>query len=84
MNSTSFETRPSPYTIAPLATVTPEAQGQGTSRAQTLNLTSSPKFSFRAPTAEDFDKGARALKEESLSSPVLSMLALLWSKLSCR
>lgn len=84
MNSTSFESQPSQYTVASLAMPAREAGLPSTSRSQALNLMSSPKFSFRAPTAEDFDKGSRTFTEEPLSSPVFSTLAGLWHKLSCR
>jgi len=84
MNPTSFESLPSQYTVATLPIPAREAGVQSKSRSQALNLTSSPKFNFRAPTAEDFDKGSRAFMEEPASSPVLSTLAGLWSKLSCR
>ncbi len=84
MNSTSFESRHSPYSASTLATRTQE---EGQPRAPTspgLNLTSSPKFSFRAPTAEDFDKGARLFMEEPVRSPAFSMIANLWNRLFSR
>jgi hypothetical protein len=84
MNSTSFESRHSPYNASSLATLTQEAEQPRASSSPGLNLTSSPKFSFRAPTAEDFDKGSRLFMEEPARSPVLSMITNLWSKLFSR
>ena len=82
MNSTSFEPRHSQYNASNVAALTQEAKNPR--EPQGLNLTSSPKFSFKAPTAEDFDKGSRVLTEESAPSSVISMLTSFWSKLSRR
>lgn len=82
MNSTSFDSRHSPYTTSSVAALAQEAEHSR--KPQGLNLTSSPKFSFKAPTAEDFDKGSRLFTEQSAPNPVFSMLASLWSKVSRR
>nr|WP_314565192.1 hypothetical protein [uncultured Pseudomonas sp.] len=84
MNSTSFESRHSQYNASGLVGLAQEAESSGASQRQGLNLTSSPKFSFKAPTAEDFDKGSRLFMEESAPSPVLSVFASFWSRLSRR
>ncbi|OPA94045.1 hypothetical protein BFW88_09575 [Pseudomonas fluorescens] len=84
MNSTSFESRHAQYTVSPLSAAPHEVEGPGISRPQGLNLTSKPKCSFKAPTAEDFDKGTQAFCEEPVSSPAFPRLASLWSKLSGR
>ncbi|MFL1389798.1 hypothetical protein ACI77F_19240 [Pseudomonas tritici] len=84
MNSTSFESRHSQYNASALVGLAQEAESPRASQVQGLNLTSSPKFSFKAPTAEDFDKGSRVFMEESAPSPVLSVFASFWSKLSRR
>ena len=84
MNSTSFESRHSQYNASALVGLVQEAESPRASQLQGLNLTSSPKFSFKAPTAEDFDKGSRVFMEESVPSPVLSVFASFWSKLSRR
>lgn len=80
MNSTSFESRHSQYTVANFTALAQEVEN----RPQVLNLTSSPRFSFKAPTAEDFDKGFRGSVEKPAHRPVLSMLADLWSKFASR
>ncbi len=82
MNSTSFDSRHSPYTASTVTALAHEAQNSR--KPQELNLTSSPRFSFKAPTAEDFDKGSRLFTEQSAPNPVFSMLASLWSKVSRR
>jgi len=82
MNSTSFEPRHSQYNPSNLAALTQEAKNPR--EPQGLNLTSSPRFSFKAPTAEDFDKGSRVFTEESAPSAVTSLLTSLWNKLSRR
>ncbi|CRM86974.1 hypothetical protein [Pseudomonas sp. 22 E 5] len=82
MNSTTFESRYSQYNAPNLAALAQEVKNPREPKG--LNLTSSPKFSFKAPTAEDFDKGSRVLTEESAPSSVISMLASFWSKLSRR
>lgn len=82
MNSTSFEPRHSPYTTSNLAALAEEVKSPR--EPQVLNLTSSPRLSFKAPTAEDFDKGSRVLTEKSAPSTVTSLLASLWNKLSRR
>ncbi|AKS05373.1 hypothetical protein [Pseudomonas trivialis] len=80
MNSTSFESRHSQYNASTLVGLAQEVEN----RPQVLNLTSSPKFSFKAPTAEDFDKGFTEGMEKPAPRPVLSMFAELWSKFSSR
>ena len=82
MNSTSFEPRHSQYNPSNLAALTQEAKNPR--EPQGLNLTSSPKFSFKAPTAEDFDKGSRVIIEDSTHGPVMSLFSSFWSKLSRR
>lgn len=84
MNSTSFESRHSQYDVSAMATLAQQPETPGTPQPQGLNLTSSPKFSFKAPTAEDFDKGSRAITEEPGSNPLLCLFANLWHKLSSR
>ena len=82
MNSTSVESRHAQYTVVPL-TAACEAKNQDKSLTQGLNLTSTPKFSFKAPTTEDFHKGSRALTEKSesgLSSSLLASLRNLFSR----
>ncbi len=81
MNSTSFESHPSRYTVSPQPAAGCEAESQRIFQQKALNLTSTPKYSFKAPTAEDFDKGTRAFGEHSVPGPAVSMLAVLWSKL---
>lgn len=83
MNSTSFESLDSQY-ISTLAGLGQETEAPRTSRPQALNLTSLPKSSFKAPTAEDFDKGARVLMEESPPSPGRSAFSKWFNKLSRR
>ena len=70
MNSPSFEPRHAQYNAATLVMPPPQ-----------VNLTSSPKSSFKAPTAEDFDKGARTVAEEQASSSPCSLFPSIWSKL---
>lgn len=78
MNSTSFESLHAQYSASTLAALAQETEK---SRApQRLNLTSSPRFSFKAPTAEDFDKGSRLFIEPPMSSPLSGIFASLWSK----
>lgn len=84
MNSTSIESRHAQYNLSTLAALAQEAEGQGAFQPQGLNLTSSPKFSFKAPTAEDFDKGSRPFIEEPAPTPLLAAFASLWNKLSRR
>lgn len=47
-----------------------------------VKLSSSPQRTFKAPTAEDFDKGAQAITEEAVSRPKRSLLPTIWSRLS--
>jgi hypothetical protein len=82
MNSTSFEPRHPQYNAATM--VMPAADSQRELQPPRVNLTSSPKSSFKAPTAEDFDKGAQAVTEEPVSTPLLSLFPGIWSKLSKR
>lgn len=84
MNSTSIESRHAQYNLSTLAALAQEAEGPGAFPSQRLNLTSSPKFSFKAPTAEDFDKGSRLLIEEPAPTPLFALVASLWNKLSRR
>ncbi|WP_206425417.1 hypothetical protein [Pseudomonas orientalis] len=86
MNSTSFEPRQShsQYAIASLPAPATTEQSPGKSQAKALNLTSSPKFSFKAPTTEDFDKGTRTLVDEPGPGATPSLFANLWKKLSWR
>lgn len=79
MNSTSCESRHAPYKISTLAA--PAQEAENPREPQGLNLTSSPRFSFKAPTAEDFDKGSRALMKESTPGSVISVFSSLWNKL---
>jgi len=79
MNSTSFESRHAQYKISTLAA--PAQEAENPREPLGLYLTSSPRFSFKAPTAEDFDKGSRALMEESTPGSVISMFYSLWNKL---
>ncbi|RMT98497.1 hypothetical protein ALP39_03334 [Pseudomonas marginalis pv. marginalis] len=73
MNSTSFEPRHAQYNAATL--VMPVA-----GEPPRVNLTSFPKKSFQAPTAEDFDKGARTVVEERAPSLLCSLFPNIWSK----
>ncbi|WLI08707.1 hypothetical protein PSH66_10405 [Pseudomonas sp. FP597] len=84
MNSTSFESRHSQYAVSTLSAAASEVENQAPPVPQKLNLTSSPKSSFKAPTAEDFHKGAQARMEKPTLSAGLSVLGSLWGKLSGR
>lgn len=84
MNSTSFESRHSQYAVSTLSAAASEVENQAPPVPQKLNLTSSPKSSFKAPTAEDFHKGAQARMEKPTLGAGLSVLGSLWGKLSGR
>ncbi|MGG5242155.1 hypothetical protein ACQZ2F_21660 [Pseudomonas lurida] len=84
MNSTSIESRHAQYNLSTLSALAQESGGPGALQPQGLNLTSSPKSSFKAPTAEDFDKGSRLFIEEPPPTPLLAVFASLWTKLSRR
>ncbi|SDS68138.1 hypothetical protein SAMN04490205_3278 [Pseudomonas trivialis] len=84
MNSPSFESRQAQYTLTPLPPAACEGQKPDKSPPQGLNLTSTPKFSFKAPTAEDFDKGSKTTAQTSASGSTGSLLASIWNLLSRR
>lgn len=84
MNSTSFDSCHSQYNVSTLTALAQEADNPRASQPPVLNLTCSPRFSFKAPTAEDFYKASRVFEEESVPGPVFSMLVGLWGKLSRR
>ncbi|PMV19092.1 hypothetical protein C1X21_26065 [Pseudomonas sp. FW305-3-2-15-A-LB2] len=84
MNSTSFESLQSQYNVPTLATLAQEAERPTTSPLHGVNLTSSPKCSFKAPTAEDFDKGSRMFIETPAHTPVLSTVANFLKRWSSR
>lgn len=84
MNSTSLEPRHSRYSASTLPATADEAAAQQSVKARALNLNSSPKNSFKAPTAEDFNRGARASGDEPAPRSAPSAFATLWSKLFCR
>ncbi|MBC3199382.1 hypothetical protein HU756_21940 [Pseudomonas poae] len=84
MNSPSFESRQAQYTLTPLPSAACEGQKHDTPLPQGLNLTSTPKFSFKAPTAEDFDKGSKTQAQEPGSGSTGSLLASIWNLLSRR
>ncbi|KAB0563907.1 hypothetical protein C9383_15345 [Pseudomonas palleroniana] len=81
MNSTSLEPRHSQHSVSTLPASAQEATAQQNLKALAVNLSSSPKSSFRAPTAEDFDRGARPFADEPVSRPAGSIFAMFWSKL---
>ncbi|PQZ85587.1 hypothetical protein CQ048_23355 [Pseudomonas trivialis] len=78
MNSTSSASRHGQCVVSPRCHLAPDAQRH----SPVLILTSSPKCSFKAPTTEDFDKGARPHNDEPLSRTVLSRIASFWSKVA--
>ncbi len=82
MNSTSLESRHSQYKVSTLAA--PAQEAENPREPLGLYLTSSPRFSFKAPTAEDFDKGSRLIIEDSTHGPVMSLFSSFWNKLSRR
>ncbi|MEX5541764.1 hypothetical protein [Pseudomonas poae] len=84
MNSPSFESRQAQYTLTPLPSAACEGQKHDTPLPQGLNLTSTPKFSFKAPTAEDFDKGSKTQAQEPGSGSAGSLLASIRNLLSRR
>lgn len=84
MNSTSFESLQSHYNVPALAALAQTAECPTTFPLHGINLTSSPKLSFKAPTAEDFDKGSGVSTEAQVHNSVLSIVANLWKKLSSR
>ena len=83
MNSTSSASRHCPSSVTALMTALPEAPYQS-AQQPSLNLTSSPKCSFKAPTAADFDRGAHMLSDTPVGDPLFSRLSSFWSKLSLR